>query len=841
MSQFNPDDPRITAYVFGELDSDPKAKSEFETELKQSADLRAAVEEVRQTVGTLESAFEIESASSVQPTSRHSLDPVPTDRTRKSRRWWVLSAVAAAVVVAIGLANYPIHHIVAERDAKEVPLVSDGSLRETELARSIATSPSDQPAEDFGELVDLITETIAPSSWEDVGGEGSIQGYPSNLSLVVAGDGSETFSEPVEGEVASVDVDASRDVDDLFDFGDEVAEDHNPFSDLSGPISSPGQSSAEGIVAHPVDESTPGLIVASDGYKWSVPSGTAVAEPEGDQYDVALTTGTTMALPQLDSTRSKELAALNRTAYEMALELQLASPEASGSLTLAKRVESLKSEIAGLVEANEKELSDKGNGPGKGGDKFEPIVENAFLEVKSAPLSTFSIDVDTASYSKTRQFLMEANSLPRPDAVRIEELLNYFKYDYEEPETDDPFWANTEVAACPWQLKHRLVRIGLQGKTFPKEARPPTNLVFLLDVSGSMDEPNKLPLLRRSMKMLTEQLGENDRVAITVYAGAAGLVLDSTTADKQDEILGSLERLHAGGSTNGGDGIHLAYQTALDNFIKGGVNRVILCTDGDFNVGTTGTDELVRLAEEKAKTGVFLSVFGFGMGNHNDSMLEQISNKGNGNYGFIDNAREAKKSFVEQMTGTLVTIAKDVKIQVEFNPQAVSAYRLIGYENRMLAARDFNDDTKDAGEIGAGHTVTALYEVVPAGVSDTTEIPAVDDLKYQKKLVPSEDASSGELLTLKLRYKQPDGDTSKLLTFPVNDSDASYAQSSKDYRFAASVASFGMLLRDSKYKGNATFDSVLELAAEGSRDSDDPYRAEFIEMVKKAKSIANGE
>ncbi|MEZ6120579.1 MAG: VWA domain-containing protein [Pirellulaceae bacterium] len=483
--------------------------------------------------------------------------------------------------------------------------------------------------------------------------------------------------------------------------------------------------------------------------------------------------------------------------------------------------------------------TDEGIGPDFSGDQFEPIYENEFQKVTDSPLSTFSIDVDTASYAKVRQYLLESKQLPRPDAVRIEELINYFSYRYDSPTTDDPFSSNMEIASCPWKPEHRLVRIGLQGKQYPADERPATNLVFLLDVSGSMDQPNKLPLLKKSMKLLVNQLGENDRVAIVVYAGAAGLVLDSTTADQKPQILAALDELHAGGSTNGGEGIRLAYQTALDHFIKGGSNRVILCTDGDFNVGTTGTDELVRLAEQNAKTGVFLSVFGFGMGNHNDSMLEQISNKGNGNYGFIDNEREAKKAFVEQLTGTLVTIAKDVKIQIEFNPQEVSAYRLIGYENRILAAQDFNDDTKDAGEIGAGHTVTALYEIIPAGAHSDVNVPPIDELKYQQKPAPAPAATdSGELLTLKIRYKQPDGDTSKLLSFPITDSGKDYAQSSTDYRFAAAVASFGMMLRDSKFKGNATWDSVLELAVEGSRNIDDVYRTEFVELVKQAKTLA---
>ena len=471
-------------------------------------------------------------------------------------------------------------------------------------------------------------------------------------------------------------------------------------------------------------------------------------------------------------------------------------------------------EVQDRLRAIDPQRPDHGVGPGFSGDKHVPITENPFRRVKDEPLSTFSIDVDTASYSKVRMYLLEHGMLPRPDAVRIEELINYFPYHYDPPADETPFAARVEVAECPWAPAHRLVRVGIKGKEVKRDQRPASNLVFLLDVSGSMDQPNKLPLLKRGMKMLVNELGENDRVAIAVYAGAAGMVLNSTPGDQKQVILDALERLQAGGSTNGGAGIQLAYQTALDHFIRGGVNRVILCTDGDFNVGVTGTDQLVRVAEQNAKTGVFLSVLGFGMGNHNDAMLEQISDKGNGNYAFIDTDAEARKVLVEQMSGTLVTIAKDVKIQVEFNPAQVGAYRLIGYENRILATEDFNDDKKDAGEIGAGHTVTALYELMPAGAGAETGRPAVDELRYQNQGQPAAAAASGELLTVKIRYKQPDGDTSTKLSFPVTDEGKRFGQASQDFRFAAAVASFGMLLRNSQHKGNATYAGVLEIAGE---------------------------
>ena len=471
-------------------------------------------------------------------------------------------------------------------------------------------------------------------------------------------------------------------------------------------------------------------------------------------------------------------------------------------------------------------------------EAYDRIEDNRFLEVSNNPLSTFSIDVDTASYANIRRFL-QRGTLPPKDAVRIEEMLNYFSYNYPVPSEEGPFSATVEVAQAPWALEHRLVRIGLKGKEVEMENRPSSNLVFLLDVSGSMQPSNKLPLLKQAMRLLVDRLGEKDRVAIVVYAGASGLVLPSTSSDQKERILAALENLEAGGSTNGGSGIRLAYQTAVSHFISGGINRVILATDGDFNVGTTNQGDLSRLIEESAKSGVFLSVLGFGMGNYKDSTLEKLADQGNGNYAYIDNINEARKVLVDEINSTLVTIAKDVKIQIEFNPLQVSAYRLIGYENRLLRQEDFNDDSKDAGEIGAGHTVTALYEIVPAGRG--LQIPGVDPLKYQTPMRTTDVARSGELLTLKLRYKQPDGETSRLLEFPVRDADKAYSQASLDFKFAAAVASFGMILRQSPYKGNGTLAAVLELAEEGKGSDPHGYRGEFLELVKQARALTDSD
>jgi Ca-activated chloride channel family protein len=465
---------------------------------------------------------------------------------------------------------------------------------------------------------------------------------------------------------------------------------------------------------------------------------------------------------------------------------------------------------------------------------YAALNDNPFKAVMQDPLSTFSVDVDTASYSNVRRFLT-SNSLPPADAVRIEELVNYFPYNYAQPAGEDPFAVHLEVAQCPWDTEHRLVRVGIKGREIDESKRPPSNLVFLIDVSGSMNEANKLPLVQTALKLLLNKLNENDRVAIVVYAGNSGLVLPATTGDKKAVIQQAIDNLSAGGSTNGGAGIELAYKLAAENFIKGATNRVILATDGDWNVGVTNNGDLTKLIEEKAKTGVFLSVLGFGMGNYKDDMLEKLADKGNGNYAYIDNEKEAKKALVNQMCGTLITIAKDMKLQLEFNPVEVAGYRLIGYENRVLAHEDFNNDKKDAGDVGAGHTVTALYEVVPAGKK--VDVTPVDGLKYQISSSTTDASYTGELLTLKLRYKQPDGQVSKLLEFSVKDNGTSYAKASAEYKFAAAVASFGMLLRQSPYKGNATFDSVLELAGEAVGADKEGYRAEFLDLARKAKSL----
>ncbi len=470
-------------------------------------------------------------------------------------------------------------------------------------------------------------------------------------------------------------------------------------------------------------------------------------------------------------------------------------------------------------------------------EEYATINENSFLAPNKNPLSTFSIDVDAASYSNIRRFLNNGQAPPK-DAVRIEEMVNYFNYDYAQPKGEDPFSINTEIGECPWNSKHKLVHIGLQGKKIATENLPASNLVFLLDVSGSMGQPNKLPLLKSSLKMLVNQMRAKDRVAIVVYAGAAGLVLPSTAGNEKETIIAALDNLNAGGSTAGGAGIKLAYKIAMENFKETGNNRIILATDGDFNIGASSNGEMDRLIEEKRKGGVFLTVLGFGMGNYKDSKMESIADKGNGNYAYIDNIQEARKVLVTEFGGTLFAIAKDVKLQVEFNPKKVQAYRLIGYENRKLKNEDFNNDKKDAGELGSGHTVTAMYEIIPVGV-DSEFIGSVDDLKYQDIKHVSKATKTNEILTLKLRYKQPEGTKSKLLVKTLIDETIKLNKTSNNFRFAAAVASFGMILRESEFQGDANISTVVALAKGAIGDDNEGYRAEFIKMVRSSDFMAS--
>lgn len=464
-------------------------------------------------------------------------------------------------------------------------------------------------------------------------------------------------------------------------------------------------------------------------------------------------------------------------------------------------------------------------------ESYSGIIENKFKSPQKDPLSTFSIDVDRASYSNIRRMINNGETIPQ-DAVKVEEMINYFPYNYAQPTDEHPFAIHTEVAQCPWESKHYLARIALQGKKIENENLPASNLVFLIDVSGSMQDMNKLPLLKSAFKLLVNQLREKDKVSIVVYAGAAGVVLEPTSGDKKEKIISALDQLQAGGSTAGAEGIKLAYQLAEKHFKQNGNNRVILATDGDFNVGVSSEDELQKLIEEKRNSGVFLTVLGFGMGNYKDSKLETLSDKGNGNHAYIDTMQEAQKVLGEEFGGTLFTIAKDVKIQVEFNPTFVQAYRLVGYENRLLNDEDFTDDKIDAGEIGSGHTVTALYEIIPVGVKSEF-IKDLPKLKYSdKKDVTDLDS---ELLTVKFRYKKPDGNKSVEIVKVVKNEIKQIEQTDDNFRFTASVAMFGMQLRNSEFKGNTDYEKILTLANNAKSKDEEGYRSEFIKLVKTLK------
>lgn len=490
--------------------------------------------------------------------------------------------------------------------------------------------------------------------------------------------------------------------------------------------------------------------------------------------------------------------------------------------------------VPGVKGSRVRKFARKGYSPDfSGGEEYGHQSENAFVSIVAEPLSTFGVDVDKASYSNVRRHINQG-SLPPADAVRIEEMINYFDYDYPAPAAGAPFSVTTEYTVCPWNPLHGLVHIGVKAKEINMTEAPANNLVFLIDVSGSMQTDDKLPLLKSGLYMLIDQLRPEDKVAIVVYAGAAGLVLPSTGGSQKTQIKSVIEQLEAGGSTAGGEGIELAYKVALEQFVPEGNNRIILATDGDFNVGISDNNRLFKLIEEKRKSGVFLSILGLGSGNLKDYRMEQLADKGDGNYSYIDNELEAKKVLVTEMGGTLLTVAKDVKIQAEFNPQHVKGYRLIGYENRMLEAEDFDNDAKDAGDMGSGHSVTVLYEIIPVGSDEDIPVPDSIPKKNRKERKAATSVFDNELMKIKFRYKEPGALNSTLLTQDVPSDFTQFASCSENFRFAAAVASFGMLLRNSPLKGNATFEDVLHWAEKASSTDPNGYRAEFAELVKKA-------
>ena len=913
---FDPEDPRLTAYALGETLSSAD-QAEVETLLQQSPEARAAVQEIKAFTLVLTAEYDEERRFSTEPA--HPLTPniialashLPTER-----RTWVRPLLAAAAMLLAVAALASLMPTFSDIQRRRAVAQSDIVLPQTKSARTEAdpdprvggamqapdtatgkiNEPFATPAESIDEMrakleadraklamldkkmtqlrsnlpsmrVDSVAEAVRTKE-ESVPSSMMLGSIPTGL----AGK-KQAQEEPTLANLPATPTDISKDMEDA--------------PALAAPASVPGLAltqPAQGEVqryagkpattslspifeappAAPASQAADSRLVA----RASLPASAKRAEAIGMGQVVSATPhaarGESFKYPvQLQPPQTvggSAVTAAPITPEMMGKAKFFITANSSGpevTLYNTPRVAMKELSTTDTVSIQNRALTT----PEFNTAAYDHLTENTFLVAKDNPLSTFSIDVDTASYANVRRFI-EGGSLPPPDAVRLEELINYFPYDYAPPtpESGKAFATHLEVAACPWAPEHRLVRIGIKGREVATDKRPASNLVFLIDVSGSMEPPERLPLIKRAMSMMVEHLTENDRVAIVTYAGNSGLALPSTAGDHKDAILNALDHLEAGGSTNGASGITLAYKVAKQNFIKGGTNRVILATDGDFNVGVTSQGDLIRLIQDEAKSGVFLSALGVGTDNYKDSTMQKLADKGNGNYNYIDRLEEARKVLVEQMSGTLLTIAKDVKIQVEFNPAVVAAYRLIGYEKRMLRKEDFNDDKIDAGEIGAGHSVTALYEVVPLGQPLPGASPSVDALKYGAPVLDAaakpEDGkvadvdaakkteASPEMLTVKMRHKAPDAEASErsyeeaLIDHGTPDD---FAKASVDFRFAAAVADFGLVLRDSPYKGNATLGAASEMAQGGKGADAKGYRAEFIELIHRAQTLKDGQ
>ncbi|HET7626535.1 MAG TPA: von Willebrand factor type A domain-containing protein [Verrucomicrobiae bacterium] len=843
--KLNPDDPRLTAYALGELNADERA--EIETALRENPECRRAVEEIRQTAAMLSGNFAKESSPKLSQEQRNAIEEqlhsgkIIVFQGRRIFSTAGIAAIAASVMFLIAWQfDFFGWHGRTEKMAGKTE-----SVRRLELQAGNGDKTKTR-----------IAEELKPAAEAN---------RPPNSS-VIQKENNPTFSEN------SFSGASNRKTENI-----AVLDKMVPPAPVAAPAESPAtvREKKDVLSSNVADKNRVNPTTASPANSIFLNAG----QLSGDVFMPG-------ANSEIQPVSTGEALSFNQTMAENSVENSLlgivkgfgggvggnsvGSPAQTSSSVVIRPTPAFQNQIAaagevtsdstprGIYDDDVKQklsrffrLQTQSEITGNSETATYPHLEdNSFLTARNHPLSTFSIDVDTASYANVRRFLNEGRMPPR-DAVRIEELINYFHYDYPQPRGDAPFSANIEIAGCPWNPEHRLVRIGLKGREVARGKRPPSNFVFLIDVSGSMAPRERLPLIKQALRELVKKMTENDRVAIVVYASEAGLKLESTSCADKEKILQAIDDLGAGGSTNGGDGIRQAYRVAENNFIKGGVNRVLLCTDGDFNVGMTDQNELVRMIQQKARSGVFLTTLGVGTDNYKDALMQKLADKGNGNYFYLDSLEEAQKVLIDQMNGTLVTIAKDVKIQIEFNPATVNAYRLIGYEKRLLRKEDFNNDAKDAGEIGAGHTVTALYEIVPAG----REIRgAVDDLKYQESPMSNVQSpmskeekaeryasdSSKELLTLKLRYKQPDGKTSTRLEFPVTDKGGRFSRASKDFQFAASVAEFGMLLRDSEFKGDSSYDNVLEIARASKGADENGYRAEFLNLVKKAKELDRG-
>ncbi len=837
--QLTPDDPRLTAYALGELE--PEEMAAVAAALETQAELRAAVADIQATAGRIEAALEAEPALECEATpTRAAVDEFSPHRSAAppfllpshSTEYTPLNGRASGsklarlmrfphlyyIVPGLAAAGFAMLVIFQDRRPPATTRIYEVDLRGGGAAASAATSEHGTVKVALPS-VDKQDESMAPPS----------------LALLDQVDTRQNKAalEPV-APLGAVRLDAAS-VTAPADLAAMM-----PVPKPLVPVSESSGTARTGQGALFSDAVAGGRTLASVSVPPASSTGAAQAAKNGESLGAA--GGGIIKLQPFEVSVTRETGYLaGGIGSSIGGSITLGAPALApaGPIDLFPGSRSRASEPEHLVAAPPNATPNT--------EAYSFVRDNEFLGAGENPLSTFSIDVDTASYSNVRRFL-QAGRLPPADAVRIEELINYFPYHYTPPAAhrggDDapPFAASMEVAEAPWAPAHRLVRIGLKGREVVADARPAANLVFLLDVSGSMNEPAKLPLVKEAMRLLLGKLRPDDRVAIVTYAGSSGLALPSTPVAKAREIVDALESLRPGGSTNGAMGIQLAYDVAKANLVSEGVNRVILCTDGDFNVGVTSQGELVRLVEEKAKSGVFLTVLGFGMGNLKDSTLEVLAGKGNGSYGYIDNQREAEKLLVEQVSGTLVTIAKDVKIQVDFNPEQVRSYRLIGYENRILKKEDFNNDQVDAGEIGAGHTVTALYEVVLAGGGEQPGVAMVEESKYQPRPVAAKlpAAIASELLTVRIRYKEPAGEVSRKLEFPLSDSGRQFTNASADFKFTSALAAFGMILRDSPHKGQATIGNVIEWAAAGAANAaDDPrgYRREFLDLARRAQAL----
>ncbi len=818
------DSPELTAYALGELNAAERA--EVEAALDASPELRAELAEIQRTIGALDFEFSTEPAVALSPeqraaivghvaaevTTRTAPDPVGDEVTSltspapeghfaeavaeptcgsESRApvWWerllawrqqLIWAAAGACALALTFSLWP-----RQRAAVE----NANDLRYQRLPESQANSL---------EVASAPAAPIRPPA------SSSPAPLPVPASVPVK---KESAQSTASGRLESVTVAPA------------------PRPTATTKVQAPTRQRAEELAANAPAAPAPLPMEPVLAQRYGLRPGPAPAAPVPPESSINQRLG--LATPSYRQ-RAQAEADLAKVSDSLSTS---AAPGFAGGATPT---------IAPLEDREDRYYRYQPIHPVTGGEGYEAFADNDFKAVASAPLSTFSLDVDTASYANVRRFLREG-SLPPRDAVRVEELINYFHYDYPQPRGEHPFIAAIEVAESPWKEGHKLVRIGLQTKSLDRGERPPANLVFLVDVSGSMAPENKLPLVKRSLRLLLDKLTERDRVGVVTYAAGSQVVAEPTAVNAagKAKLLQVIEGLKAGSGTHGSAGIQMAYAMATNHFNAEHVNRVLLCTDGDFNVGITDRAQLLDFITERAKTGVFLSVLGYGMGNYQDRTTELLADKGNGNYAYVDSFTEARKVLAEQLEGTLVTVAKDVKVQVEFNPARVKSYRLLGYENRALKDRDFNDDTKDAGEVGAGHQVTVLYEIEPA----VPKLAGVDPLRYQGKPVDDEvkkrlkSEHGDELLNLKLRYKLPDGTTSRLVETPVKDGEREFEQASHDFKFAAAVAGYGMLLRQSSHAGELTWEKISRLAEQGLGEDKEGYRAEFVDLVRRAGQL----